>query len=193
MIGIPFEIRRFSERGAEMETVFLRSRRRGPEGVKMRQAISSYRRAQLDQARLASKVGLLTQRFLSALGADEPAAASPAAGAALEAEQTAGLSAAADASEEALRQAELIAQFALQENHGDDTDRIVGMLTDRELHAIVATVEQGGMPKDFFPSAAIPPSANAISPSGVSPAKPSPPPDGTTRPSSPGESTSKTA
>ena len=45
MLGIPFVVRRFSERGCEDETVFLRTRRCGPAGEKMRVAIRRYHAA----------------------------------------------------------------------------------------------------------------------------------------------------
>jgi hypothetical protein len=196
MIGIPFEIRRSSDRGAESETIYLRSRRRGPEGEKMRAAIALYRRSQMDQVRLATKVGSLTQRFLSAMG-EAPVgldlASSRPDSAALETSQREALEAAGCMAERAICAAEEIARLALIENHGADTERIVDGLTDRELHAIVATIEQGAMPKDFFPLPGTQPSASATSPSGESPARPLPPPATPGPKSNPDTSTSKTA
>jgi hypothetical protein len=169
MIGIPFTILRESERGVEEETIFLRSRRRGPEGEKMRQAIREHNRALLEQSRqavdAATAVGKLRAGDLSQADLEQVRNAQ---GAAFEAAQNAG--------RKALEMAEAVAEAALAENYeAAAREKILDKLTDSELIAIVNTIELGAMPKDFFLSLDTLRNQSSIRRSGAGSAPPSSP------------------
>ena len=161
MFGIAFRIRRDSTEGVTEKVVYLRSRRRGPEGEKMRAAIKAYHRASFDQARLAAKVGAMMNRGLSGETAGMSLED-------IEAKQTSALAEAQNCSSVALEQAEIVATLALDENYGaEEAAKMVGDLTDHELHGIIGAIELGSMPKDFFPSPDIQPKLSTTGSSGT--------------------------
>ena len=177
MIGIPFTVRREDEGGVVDRTIYLRSRRRGPEVEKMRAAIRAYNRAIFGQGKQASRAGMLMTRALAGEMAEgEDLDKRLADLERIDREQEAAMTEAQELAQKALDRAEEIAELALRENYGEQTAQILNELTDRELHAIVGTVEMGAMPKDFFPSPATPPKPSSISPPGSAPAEPSSPP-----------------
>lgn len=149
MIGIPFTIQRESEHGAEIETIYLRTRRRGPEGEKMRRLIREYNQADLAQKRASIKVAMF-YALVAGNGEHTPDLA------ALEKadkDQDEAIAVGNAAAKTALECAELIAELALRENYPQElAEKILDKLTDVELRAIVSTIEMGAMPKDFFQS-----------------------------------------
>ena len=171
MFGIPFTIRRENsdsagnKPGVEEQVVYLRTRRCGDLGEKMRKLFRQYHAAAFSQMRAATRAGAGTTRAMSAQDDTE----------ALEkilADQEAAMDAGRNAANEQLEAAEQIAAMALADNYPKDkVSELVDGLTDHELHGIVSTLELGSMPKDFFPSPAIQQKPNDISLSGEPPAK----------------------
>jgi hypothetical protein len=93
-------------------------------------------------------------------------------------EQQAAIDCCSAAAQAAMDAAEKVAVLALEANYGpEETDRIMDRLTDREIRAIVDTVETGAMPKDFFPSPGTPPKSNSTPDSGSGPGNSSSPQD----------------
>jgi hypothetical protein len=167
MIGLPFTIRRHSPNGLVDETVYLRSRRTGEVGRKMREALREYHRRQFDQQRAAAQAAMLLGKALA--GADALGA-----GIDLEkiaADQDVAMTRAQELARGALELAELVAALALASNYDvGNVERVMDLLTDRELHAIVGLVEVGQVPADFFASPGIPPMPSATGHSGAEPA-----------------------
>jgi hypothetical protein len=149
MLGIPFIIQRESKTDGiarlERETIYLRSRRRGEAGEKMRKAIREYNKQNLAFGRLATKAAV-------AIGKLENADVQPTQQQLedIEQNQSANYEAAQNARIAALAAAETVAEQALVDNYGEGVKDILDRLTDRELDAIVGSVEMGAMPKDFF-------------------------------------------
>lgn len=143
MLGIPFIIQRESQNGVERETIYLRSRRCGEAGDKMRQAIREHNSQNLMHSRLATKaviaLGKLDGENLNMAQLED-----------IERNQTLSFEAAQKARIAALAAAQVVAEQALVDNYGEGVQAIVDRLTDKELDAIVGTVEMGAMPKDFF-------------------------------------------
>lgn len=150
MLGIPFIIQREGERGIQRETVYLRSRRRGEAGEKMRKAIREHNAKNLEHSRMASKAVAAMRKVTGLDG--EITTASETALRELEQTQGALFEAAQNARNAALAAAEIVAEEALRDNYGDRVTEILDGLTDAELDAIVSTVEIGAMPDDFFTS-----------------------------------------
>ena len=168
MLGIPFTIRRFPERGVEDVDIYLRTRRRGPAGEKMRREIRAYHQAQFDRMKAASRAGMLVNRATSLTEIDD--ALRVEALEKIEADQIAQMDLARLRAEDTLEHAEAIAACALADNYPrEQAEEIVDGLTDQDLHGIVATIEMGAMPKDFFPLPATPPSPSSTAPSGSEP------------------------
>jgi hypothetical protein len=85
------------------------------------------------------------------------------------AEQERGMAESAQAADAAIQAADLVARLALYGNYPPEAvEEHVDMLTDKELRAVVATVELGAMPADFFTSSGTPPSPSTTTPSGPS-------------------------
>jgi hypothetical protein len=166
MLGIPFVIRRFSDAGVEDVTVFLRTRRSGQAGDKMRKHLRAYHAAVFAQTKAAGKAGSLMRRALS--GETQPGEAELEK---IEAEQSAAMDSAQKESETALEEAQEVCLCALKDNYGEKEEELVDGLTDHELHGLVSTIEMGAMPRDFFPSPGIPPKSSSMEPSGSGPAK----------------------
>lgn len=171
MFGIPFTIRRENSAslgnkpGTEERVVYLRSRRCGDLGEKMRKLFRQYHASTFAQMRAATRAGSGTTRAMSSQ--DDPIALEK-----ILAEQESAMDAAQKAAQEQLDAAEQIAVMALSDNYPkEQVSDIVDGLTDHELHGIVSTLELGSMPKDFFPSPAIQPKQSDTSQSGEPPAK----------------------
>ena len=163
MVGIKFVVRRASE-AAEIEdrTLYLRSRRTGEAGQEMRRRIRGYHHAVFEQFKQAGRAGRMTDRAdLAEAGAEALER--------IDREQGEALEHAQEAAWAALEHAEQIALLALQENYGAAAKGLLDDLTDRELHAIVSTIEMGQMPADFFQSPGIPPKPSATGLSGPLP------------------------
>lgn len=166
MFGIPFTIRRTSERGIEDEVVYIRSYRRGAVGQKMRQLMGEYHAATMRQMQSAAQAGAAMNESLGGTeGRDLQGIAD---------RQQKALDDALAQSARALKAAEEIAANALAENYPDDVrEKILDKLTDHELHGLVSTIEMGAMPKDFFALHDIQPRPSTTGPSGAAPAVPS--------------------
>jgi hypothetical protein len=173
MLGLPFVLRRWDDAGFPVdERVFLRSRRRGDRGEKMRRLMKLYRKLSVSQTSNAARVARLMQQALAGgveMGEERLAD--------IDRQQSEATEAAQSAAEEQLALAEEIVEMSLEENYGEQTVAILDRLTDAELHAAVATIEMGAMPRDFFRYRDIPPSGNSTKPSGNEQAAPSSPPD----------------
>lgn len=171
MIGIPFTVRRFSARGVEEITLYLQTRRGA-----MRKALRAYHDAMMAQSTAAARVAGLMARAMQAEQS----------GVALDlekllAQQESEMAESSRHAEMAMAAAEEVARESLSGNYPDvEVDAIMDRLTDKELRAIVATVELGAMPADFFTSSGTPPSPSSIMPSGPSPES------GSLKPDSPG-------
>jgi hypothetical protein len=166
MVGIPFTIRRTSsELGVQDEVVYLRSRRRGEAGESMRRHIRDYHAALFTQMQSAAKAGRLSGQVTEGAAVEVLEQ--------VDADLGATLATAGAAGDRALEHAEHVARLALQENYGERAAELLDGLTDKELHAIVSTVEVGQMPADFFGRPDTPPKPSATGPSGTLPAKPS--------------------
>jgi hypothetical protein len=144
MTGIPFVVQRENGRGQiERKTIYLRSRRRGPAGEKMRLALREYNQALLEQSRCAMKAGTIMAKL-----AGEPTLAEMEA---VEREQLGSVARAQELGAKSLELAEQIAEQALADNYeGPAREEILDELTDKELTAIVSSIELGAMPNDFF-------------------------------------------
>lgn len=160
MIGIPFTIRRAGPDNPVVdEVVYLRTRRSGEAGASMRRAMVDYREATMAQMRQAAR----TARLADAAGTISDVAALER----VERDVAAAMEESNAQGARALAAAETIALLSLYENYDpQEADRIMDQLTERELHAIVATLELGQMPKDFFGPAATQPKPSGTGPSG---------------------------
>ncbi|MCE5257005.1 MAG: hypothetical protein LLF89_09195 [Spirochaetaceae bacterium] len=146
MFGIPFTIVREGDVGGVIETIYLRTYRRGRIGKQMRNHLQAYHAAAQGQAKAAGRIPVnMVQASRVAQEADSLAALEK-----LAAEQESIITESNKHGQAMLDAAEAIAELSLQENYADRTDEIMNKLTDRELHAIVGTIEMGEMPKDFF-------------------------------------------
>jgi hypothetical protein len=167
MLGIPFVIRRFSERGTEDQTVYLRSRRCGEAGVKMRKAIRDYHAAQFAQMKAAGKAGAITAKAIQA-ACDEKQARKKGVLESLDQEQEAAMADATQQAALALDLATTITRMALADNYGNDkADEIIDGMTDHEMHSVVKTIELGALPKDFFQPPGTQPNPSTTPPSGA--------------------------
>lgn len=146
MFGIPFTIVREGDAGGVINTIYLRTYRRGRQGNKMRECMKAYRAAIQGQAKAAGKIPVhLAQATKVAQQENSLEALEK-----LAAEQDAIITESNNFATLALAAAEEITDISLSENYGEGTNEIMNGLTDRELHAIVGTLEMGEMPKDFF-------------------------------------------
>lgn len=174
MIGIPFTIRRTdSEQGIVETVVYLRSRRRGAEGEKMRKAIRDYNRTQFEQSRNVSRAAAAVARMhILGEGAGEEALEK------VLADQEAAMDASETAREQQLARAEEITALSLADNYGpEEAQRLLDVMTDEELCAVVQTIEHGAMPPDFFRSRGTPPKQNSTQQDGDGPSASSSPRD----------------
>lgn len=146
MFGIPFTIIRECEMGGVIETVYLRTYRRGGKGDEMRKCLKAYHAATIGQSRAAGRIPVLLGQAAKVAQENDSLAMLEK----LAEDQEKIISESVGCSAEALVAAEQIAELALQENYAEKTTEIMDKLTDRELHAIVGTIEMGEMPKDFF-------------------------------------------
>ncbi len=171
MLGMLFLLRRWDGQGFPVdERVFLRSRRRGPQGEKMRKLVREYRRCAMNQAASATRVAALMQQAVT--GALEEAQLEK-----LDRAQAEAAGAARESSERALELAEEIVALALAENYGEGAEDILDKFNDAELHAAVSTIEMGAMPRDFFQYRVTPPSGSFTNESGSEQGAPFSPPD----------------
>lgn len=149
MFGIPFIIQRFSASGVEREEIYLRTHRRGPAGEEMRKTLRRYHDAAIAQQRAAADAGIALGRAMNAGGENATEAVLQGI-----ADTTDKASVAAtESSRQQLLFAEILMEMALKDNYPQEkVDQIMDGITDAELHAVVGTIEQGAMPKDFFTS-----------------------------------------
>jgi hypothetical protein len=186
MIGIPFIIRRQSDRGTEDTTVYLRTRRISETGRSMRQEIRRFHDATIAQSKAASRAAALVAVAMKGMDNGPLGDPAPFDLEALLEKQDKEMTEARNQADAAIDAATKIALMALEENYPPAVlTEFVDMLTDRELRAIVSTVEMGAMPADFFTLPGIHPLPSSTGRSGGSPGSDSSKQDsaeGTSRP-----------
>lgn len=168
MFGIAFTTYREGETGGQSETFYLRTYRCGGKGDAMRGQLKAYHQAMNEQNKLAGKIPInLVKATKVAEQADSLEALEQ-----LADEQARIMQASEKAGEDAVKAAETLVGLALEENYSaEDINKILDQLTDRELHAVVGTIELGEMPKDFFQSLEARRKLNTTGPSGGTPAR----------------------
>jgi hypothetical protein len=181
MFGIPFTVIRESDVGGMIETIYLRTYRRGPLGDEMRKAIKAYHDATNGQNRAAAQVPIILGKATKLSMEETNIEAMEK----LAAEQDAAIEQSTQSGRDALQAAEKVAEVALRENYGEKTEAVLDRLTDRELNAIVGTVEMGAMPKDFFQWTEDRRKQISTGPSGAAPELPSSQPASPAQTSSP--------
>lgn len=164
------------------ETVYLSTRRSGDVGLKMQHLKRDYRTAQRRTAHAFQEVALVASKA-NALAATGKPCEAELERLALQQDQAGAV--AQDSANGALEHATDLARLALRECHGEDAERILDCLTDRQIHQCVGIIETGDVPADFFPLSATPPSASGTPPPGdaaTAPSSPTASPAATSRP-----------
>jgi len=164
MFGIRFTILREGDIGGMPETIYLRTYRRGEAGIEMRKQLRSYHALDMQKNKAAVQIPTLVAQAQKCIETGSPEGLLDVA-----AKQDLVIASATAAAEQQLQVAEQIAELALKDNYGEKLDSIVDKLTDRELHAIVGTIELGEMPRDFFQSLEARQKRNSTGQSGASP------------------------
>lgn len=148
MFGLGFTFLRENESGGLPETIYLRTHRRGEAGQKLRKLLRSYHQLELQQTKAATEMPVVVAQAQQCVQNEDIDGLKGVAE-----RQNILLAGATAAAEERLKVAEEIAELVLCENYpAEKLEQILDKLTDRDLFAIVGTVELGEMPRDFFQS-----------------------------------------
>lgn len=158
MVGIPFDILRESERGVEVQRVYLVSMRRGDKGLAMRKAIAEYHRCSMQRTACAANLAKLVNAAKAAAdGSDVDVTAIEIVSAQL-----------VKLADDISNYAATVAELALSTNYPNECGWLMDGMTDAELAAIVTTIELGQMPADFSQSLATRRMQSATGPGGSS-------------------------
>lgn len=153
MNGVPIPVLRNERK----EMVFLSTRRSGEPGKAMAARKRAYREARNSVAKLTAQIGAMASANPASLAEAETIAGR-------QAELLDKLTACADALKE---HAEALVRLSLRENHGDDAEAILDVLTDKQINDCVGIIETGDVPADFFHAPGIPLKPSSTSDSGA--------------------------
>jgi hypothetical protein len=148
VIGIGYTILRQSDdQGPKPKTFYLTTHRAGAAGEALRAKFREHRRLSLALSRLAAGF----DRAIKEQQAADPAATAPERLSALE-EAVGRLTAeVAEATDRVEACCQEIVALSLRPNYGAETEAVLNQLSTRDLFGMVASIEEGQQPRDFFP------------------------------------------
>lgn len=136
------------------ETIYLSTRRSGEEGASLQALRRALRDKELKLSTMASRVQLLAAKAEKFEGADLQVLD------AIVADQENALQQIAALSDEIKLTTVKVVRASLKPNYGEETEKIIDAMSDRQLRSCVTAIETGEEPKDFFQLRATPPSAS---------------------------------